>query len=137
MALPTHRFPDAQRVLVDALQPLIVDWMELTDDDRHVGIETPTNLDTVVPFVRVTVIGGTRDRLNASHRVDIDVFASTYQTSYDLADYIFEWLTGPPPGPTVFDRVDCDATPHEEPWGDNVRRFGATYQLVYRRRLAA
>lgn len=122
----TWRFPDVQRVLVDALTVFVA--ADRTD------IETPEDLQVRLPFVRVVRTGGGRNRLNDLATVEIDVFAGTYAQGEPLAESISQWLCGPPPPISVFDRVVCAVAPRELPWGDvNVRRFGATYQVVARR----
>lgn len=126
-----RRFPDVQRVLIAGLETLV--------GVGHVGVETPDDLDVRLPFVRVMRIGGPRDRLNDHATVDVDVFAASYTAAETLAETISEWLCGPPPGARELDRVDCDVAPRELPWsdGETLRRWGATYRAVTRRRLAA
>ncbi len=129
MTSPFRRFPDVQRLLVDELEAL-------AGADRT-GIETPTNLGDVLPFVRILRIGGFSDRLNDRSTVDVDVFASTYSAGELLAEQIRQHLVGPPPPVTVFDRIDCEIAPRELPWGDGtVRRWNATYAVTSRRYLS-
>lgn len=128
---PTRRFPDVQKLLVFGLEPL-------TGANRT-ATETPEDLESRLPFVRVMRTGGFRDRLNDSPTVDIDVFAATYTAAESLAEQIAEFLIGPPSGIREFDRVTCEVAPRELPWAEdnNVRRWAATYRVVTRRRLAA
>lgn len=122
----TWRFPDVQRVLVDALTVFV-------GPDRT-DIETPDDLQARLPFVRIVRTGGGRGRLNDLATVEIDVFAGSYAQAQPLAESISQWLCGPPPPIPVLDRVVCAVAPRELPWGDvNVRRLGATYQVVTRR----
>ncbi len=127
---PTRRFPDVQRLLVVGLEPLV--------GVGRTAVETPDDLEDRMPFVRIMRVGGGRDRLNDQPTVDIDVFAATYTAAENLAEQIAEWLIGPPSGIREFDRVTCEVAPRELPWVDDntVRRWGATYRTVTRRRLA-
>ncbi len=131
MTGPIWRFPDVQRVLVDALPALV--------GAGRVAARTPSNLAEVLPFVRVLRIGGGRDRINDYPTVDVDTFAATYAQAEELAELVDAWLVGPPPTPSAFDRVEVEVAPRELPWGDGttVRRFNATYRIVSRRRRAA
>ncbi len=100
------------------------------------GVETPVNLEDVLPFVRVLRVGGNRERFNDLAVVDVDAFAATYSAAQTLAEDIAEFLMGPPPGVPELDLVVCEVGPRELPWADDntVRRWGATYRLISRRR---
>jgi hypothetical protein len=126
-----RRFPD--------VQVLLVRHLEQTLGAGHVGIETPTDLDGALPFVRVRRVGGLSDLLNDFSTVDVDVFAGLYAAAELLAEQIRQDLVGPPPPLALLDRVSCVNAPRELPWGDGatVRRFGATYTAVARRHTAA
>lgn len=124
-----YRFPDVQKLLVADLETLA--------GAGHTGIETPVNLGDVLPFVRVRRIGGPSDRLNDYATVDVDVYEALYGDGELLAEQVRQYLCGPPPPIAALDRVDCETGPRELPWGDgNVRRWGATYHVVARRRAA-
>lgn len=136
MTGPFNVFPNVQRLLVVALEALV-------PSPEHTGIETPDDLTDPaagrMPFIRVLKGGGSRDHLNDEAIVDIDVFASTYTQAEALAEKVSAYLCGPPPPVAQFDRVDCDNPPQEFPWEDDgsatpVRRFGASYTVVTRRR---
>ncbi len=131
MPAPTRRFPDVQRLLVIGLEQVV--------GAGRTAVETPPDLELRLPFVRVMRIGGIRDRLNDLATVDVDVFAATYTAAQSLAEEVAEFLMGPPSGIREFDRVDCEIAPRELPWVDDntVRRWGATYRPVTRRRLSA
>lgn len=124
-----RRFPDVQRLLVADLQDIV--------GAGRVAIQTPDDMETNLPFVRVMRIGGGRSQLSDIATVDVDVFASSYTAAEALAEQIDEWLCGPPPGVALFDVVSCEVGPRELPWSDGVlvRRWGATYQVMTRRRL--
>lgn len=131
MTAPFYAFPDIQRLLVDAVAVLV-------PGIDHTAIETPPNLEQMLPFIRVRRGPGSRDRLNDIASVDIDVFASTYTEAEALAQKVAEFLCGPPPPVPALDRIDCDLPPQELSWDDDgstgLRRFGATYAVVSRRR---
>lgn len=125
---PYVRFPDVQRVLVEALATF--------PSVTATGVETPADWNGQLPFVRVLRVGGQSGRLNDSPVVDVDVFAETYTAAEDLAEGLRQYLVGPPPPIVLFDRTDCEVGPREIPWGDGtVRRFNATYRITSRRRL--
>lgn len=120
-------FPDVARVLVEDLETLA--------GVGHTGTQTPVDLAGVLPFVRVLRVGGGSDRLNDLPVIDVDVFADTYAAAELLAERIRQRLVGPPPAQPQLDRADCEVGPRELPWGDGqIRRFGATYTLITRRR---
>lgn len=129
MTTPLQRFPDAQRLLIDALVVLV------PSVDRT-GAETPANLADVLPFIRVRRAGGRRDLITDRATVDIDVFAASYTAGELLAERVALYLCGPPPPVAVFDRIECLIAPQELPWGDGrgVHRFGTTYSVSSRRR---
>lgn len=125
---PFYRFPDVQRVVVTDLTALV--------GAGRAAIETPPNLADLLPFVRVMRVGGFSDTLNDHAVIDIDVFAGTYNTGELLAEQVRQRLVGPPPPAAELDRVEVEVAPRELPWGDGaVRRWGATYRVVARRRL--
>lgn len=129
MTTPFLRFPDVQRVLVAGLEEFA--------GAGHTGIETPTDLNNLLPFVRIARTGGGSGRNSDVARFEIDVFAGTYLAAEQLAERIRQWLCGPPPGPFELDRVDCLIGPRELPWDDDglVRRWGAEYEALTRRRV--
>ena len=131
MSSPTRLFPDAVRVLVDDLTALA--------GDGHTGAQTPADLAGTLPFIRVTRFGGGADHVSDYPMVDVDVFAATYAAAQQLAEQVRARIVGPPPAAALLDRVVCEQGPHELPWGDDstVRRFGATYRVTTRRRIAA
>lgn len=122
----SRTFPDVVRLLVGAMEV----W---TAPDRT-GPETPDDLQTRMPYIRVMRAGGSRDRLNDYPTVSVDVFASSYSVAQALSEDIDQWLAGPPPPIPELDRVVHDVAPRQLPWGDErVFRFQAQYTVVTRR----
>lgn len=101
-----------------------------------VGIATPSNLTSLMPFVRVTRSGGPRDRVNDYARIAIDVFDSNYSRGHAMAETVASYLE---PGrlrlgAVLIDRVFVDAAPREvAPWAPGIFRFEAAYTVVSRR----
>lgn len=127
----TSRFPDVQRILVAGLEDLV--------GVGRAAVQTPDDLETRLPFVRVMRLGGGRTQISDVPSVDVDVFAGSYVAAEALAEQIDAWLCGPPPGPALVDHVVCESAPRELPWSDGiaVRRWGATYQVWTRRRVVS
>jgi len=101
-----------------------------------IGTVTPSNLNTSMPFVRVTRIGGGDTRITDTARVDVDAFGATRTVAYNLAEACRQRLISGPhvTAPGVLDSVTTDAGPHEVPWGDpTIRRFTASYSVSSRR----
>lgn len=124
-----RRFPDVQRLLVADLEDIV--------GAGHAGVQTPDDMETDLPYVRVMRIGGSRTWISDIATIDVDVFAGSYIAAEALAEQITDWLSGPPPGVALFDAVTCEVGPRELPWADGVRvrRWGSTFQVVTRRRL--
>lgn len=123
------------RLFLDVAQLIIVELESLLGAGRA-GVETPANLESVLPFARVQRIAGPRDRLNDLATVTVDVFAATYAVGEPLAEAVCAHLVGPPTPIDLLDRIDCEQGPVELPWGDSAdaRRWGATFLVVSRAR---
>ncbi len=129
--MPERDFPDEVALLVDALV------VHVDHNDTRTGAETPGDFTGRLPFIRARRGGGPSGQLEDQPTVDIDVFTTTYAEGIALAKAIRRWLMPPGRKPPIrwFDRVTCPSGPQELPWGDGVvRRFGATYEVVTRRR---
>lgn len=131
--VPDYRFPIVARTLA---QLLIAQQLSTTG---RVGSETPADLQTRMPFVRIDRIGGSSDWVNDYAVVDIEVFATTFVDAEQRAEYIRQYLVFADlpaiEGYGLLDRVECLTGPQELPWADDqVRRFGATYRITSRRR---
>lgn len=128
MAEIERLFPDVQALLVDDLA--------LFPGVTGTGTETPAELDTHLPFVRVMRGGGGTDRLNDYPLVDLDVFAASYAAGVLLARRIQNYLLGPPPPIWQLDRATCETGVHELPWSEDSggpRRFAMTFTFTARR----
>lgn len=102
----------------------------------RVVTRTPTELETQLPVVQVTRVGGASDRLHDRPRVDVNVFAATEDDAQTLAQTIRDALV---PGPVrtprgLLDRVRCEVGPNRVPYANpNVWYVTAAYQFVCRR----
>lgn len=128
MTSPTL-FPDVEVLLVGYLEGLVA-------NSDQVDTETPGDFTGLLPFIRVYRFGGFADRFNDFADIQLDVFAELRSVGFPLARQIQSLLMGPPPPIVLLDRVDCTVGPRELEWGDDntVRRWGATYRVVSRRR---
>lgn len=125
----TRRFPDAAAVLLDVIADLV-------GGPDATGTVAPADLRDRALFVRAVRVGGPDDGVTDLARVDVDVFAPTAKAARDAAEEIRERLTAPGPrraGTVVLDRVTTDVGPRELPWGDGIRRWGASYAVLARR----
>ncbi len=131
MAVTSPRFPDVQLLLADDLEALA--------GVGHTGVETPTDLASVLPFIRVVRTGGSSTRFSDRAMVDVDVFAGSYTAAETLAELVRQRLVGPPPSAALLDRVECTIAARELPWDDDglIRRWGGQYEVVTRRRVMA
>jgi hypothetical protein len=121
------RWPDINQVLRDLIGPLV-------DGVANVGPRTPADLNTRAKFVWVRRVDGGNDDFNDFPVFDVDVFAPQYTVAEPLAEAIRQLLDRRRPSTTI-DRIRCTIGPRELPWGDDlIRRFGATYEAVTRRR---
>lgn len=106
----------------------------------QIGSETPADLQSRLPFVRVVRIAGGSDLLNDYAQVDLDVFAGTSRAGQGLSEQIREYLSEPAPAyaaGALIDRIECLTAAIELPWADvRIRRYGATYRVVSRRQPA-
>ena len=102
-----------------------------------------TSLDDVeenLPYLRVSLVGGSGGRLNRVSVVDIEHFADTYAQAISQAEAFSAYLLGYPRSVkvgerlVVLDMVVETRPPVELPWDDSrIRRFAATYQISVRR----
>jgi hypothetical protein len=129
-------YPDIESLLIDLLA-----------DFGTVDTVTPADLATVLPFIRISRIGGTDDRITDTARVDVDCFQSTRVLVQTMAEGVRQHLIA---GPyvvlegAVIDRITTLSGPFEVAWGasgsrstsrgyDPIRRFTASYTVTARR----
>jgi hypothetical protein len=113
------------------------DYAEAVLGEGHAGSVTPANLQDVLPFARWKGVGGPRTQLEDSPRFDLDVWAATAVAAKSSIEALLTPLLDVGPiraAGVTLDQVLIDAGPRELPWADpNVRRWGATLQVVVRR----
>lgn len=105
------------------------------------ALDTPADLQKVVPLVQVQTIGGpSLDSFSGlvAATVSVDSFAADYTAASELAWTVDDGLHGSLPGTTIdgttFTRVRTLTIPGRRPWNDiAVRRYGTTYQIWLRR----
>lgn len=118
-------FPDVEAAL-----------LELLDDLATCGTVVPSDLDSRMPFVKVSRFGGGDDLISDTAFVDVDTFAVQRADAYTLAEQVRQRLISGPHVLTagVLDVVGTNTGPHEVPWANQgVRRFTAAYQVTTRR----
>lgn len=119
-------FVDPADVLCDVLAPF-----------GSTGRLTPPDLAVQLPFIRVTLVGGSDDRVTDSATVDVDVFHTSITTAMVLAAQVRQALIDQSPhvvGAAVLDACFTVARPRWLPYGTpNVTRVVATYRVTSRR----
>ncbi len=130
MADPGLRdFPNIYRLLALAV------YAPLVGGEEHVGTQTPDNLETLLPFVRVNRMGGGRTQLIDYPSVDVSLFVPVAETDgWDLASQLAGVvMTKPYPHPAL-DLVDCPVGPRFLPWrNEEIRHWGWTYEIQTRK----
>jgi hypothetical protein len=124
----SFEFPD--------VEALLLGWLETVVAADRVNTESPDDFAGLLPFVRAYRFGGSTSTFSDFSSVQIDVFSMLRSEGLPLARSIRDSLIGPPPPVAGFDRVECNGSPVELPWADDkqVRRWGASYRIVCRRR---
>jgi hypothetical protein len=121
------QWPDVEECLCDLLADL-----------GTTGEETPADLQSSLPFIRVTRTGGADDRLvTDSATVSIDVFAADRGTARALAETIRQRLLNDLPAATAHGVIDYAATSvaaiQSPPTDtDNLRLAVASYRVSAR-----
>ncbi|MER7922181.1 hypothetical protein ABTY96_03420 [Streptomyces sp. NPDC096057] len=99
------------------------------------GAETPDDLETQLPVIRIERGGGADDRFSGHSRVFVDVFAATADEARTLSNALRDallFLRGPVNG-AVIRNVRCDSGPSRLPWANEaIHRRGATYTVSLR-----
>ncbi|MEU1200114.1 hypothetical protein ABZ446_28365 [Streptomyces sp. NPDC005813] len=116
------------------IEAVLNPWAEETFD-VFAGAETPADLETRLPVVRIERGGGADDRFTEHPRVFVDVFAATADEARTLANNVRDALIalrGPIHGAVIRD-VRCDSGPSRQPWANEaVHRRGAAYTVSLR-----
>lgn len=100
------------------------------------GTKVPDDVETLEKFVRIARGPGSDDMITDSPTVDVETFATTYNTAADLAEDVRQWfhaLAGRKVGGVLVDRVRTVLAPE---WIDYrnpaTNRFVASYRLEFR-----
>lgn len=117
------------------IEAVLAPWLGSVIPDSQYGAETPPDLETRLPFIRVERLGGADARFRAHPRVVVDVFAATADearaTSTAVRDALLV-LRGEVRGAVVSD-VRCDSGPSRQPWSNSeIHRRGAVYTVTFR-----
>ncbi|MFE0326334.1 hypothetical protein ACFW08_05895 [Streptomyces sp. NPDC058960] len=116
------------------IEAVLAPWAEATTGVFSAA-ETPADLETRLPVIRIERIGGADDRFSHAPRVAVDVFAATADEARTLANNVRDallFLRGPVNGAVIRD-VRCDSGPSRLPWASEAaHRRGATYTVSLR-----
>lgn len=116
------------------VEAVLAPWAEATFGVFSAA-ETPADLETRLPVIRVERGGGGDERFTDHPRVFVDVFAATADEARTLANRVRDallFLRGPVNGAVIRD-VRCDSGPARQPWANEaVHRRGATYSVSLR-----
>lgn len=138
----TKPYQDVEVALLDwldqyvAASPLVSGITTYDAAKRYVDTQTPSNLQDVLPFFRLSLVTGSDNGVTDYSVVDLDVFADSRDAAYALSEDIRSRLTGRSHriGTFRLDRVLTEEKPRRLPWEDtNIRRYGATYRVSARR----
>jgi hypothetical protein len=114
------------------LEAELTTWVRNTFDVNSCT-ELPPDLTSVLPVVQVEIIGGFGGPFGDSPRVEIDVYAGSYEAAKDLAYVVHEALTilHGTVGQAVITAVRCDSVPARRPYDttSGLRRVGASYTV--------
>jgi hypothetical protein len=104
---------------------------------RQLGLkactELPPALETLLPVVQFTRLGGPDGRFTESPGVDVDVYAATYDEAKAIARQVrdgLRQLRGAQPSGAQVQSVRVDSGPSRRPTENPaLRRVGATYTV--------
>lgn len=136
-------FPDTEAITCRRLAGLVGGL-------THVGLATPSDLQSRMPFVRVTRYGGSDDDVTDRAAIDVDVYAPTRSVARRVAEQVRDLLTAhpwrdvaPDGAASVIDGVDTITGPFQPPAGldsqvddpsvRQVVRYTAAYSVRARR----
>lgn len=122
-------YPDVEAAVIELL----------TGHGATVDVETPADLNGNLPFIRVTQNGGNEDRITATARIGVDVFAASRTAAKTLADDIEQILIAFPHtlSNCVLDEVTAATRPSIVPWNNTSLRLSAATYVVTARRAPA
>lgn len=124
-------FVDAEKAVLQLLADLVA--------AHCIDTETPKDLASRLPFIRVESLGGQSTQWEDSPRIDVDVFGPrlTRSVGWDLVRACQARLLSFPhliPGVGVIDSVSVDGDPNETPWQNTqIRHFTSSYKVTVRR----
>lgn len=127
--------PSGGRLVID-VEALLVTWLEASIEDITASTETPSDLDTRLPWLLVRRVGGPYDGYRLDQpTVDIAVYDSTAPAASAIAAQVqvllHEQLARNKTGTVVVSRVQTVTGPHWVPYDNpNMRRYEATYRLT-------
>lgn len=115
------------------IEAVLNPWAEALTGAKA-GAETPPDMETELPRIRIERGGGGDDQFTGHPRVLVDVFAATADEARTLANTLSAALIalrGPVNG-AVIRSVRCDSGPSRLPWANEaVHRRGATYTVSF------
>lgn len=120
-------WPDPNEVLWSLLEGLT---------DHEVVTSLPADLAAALPLIRSRRVGGGADRISSTPRVDVEVYAGTYDEAMTLAQAAEQLVIGPrrSTGQGLIDRAETEVGPSERTYPNPaVHLVAATYRLVLRR----
>lgn len=134
----TVGWPSVPKVLVDA----IGERFDCYTATRFPGPQSPDgDVQAIVAsghgVVRITRLGGPRDRVTDQGRIAVDVIHADEALAEDLAEEIATWLVDTRPirgAGLMLDGATVEVSPHEVPYPDpSVSQFSAIYLTSARR----
>lgn len=118
-------FPDLEAAVI-----------ELVSDLAMADVKTPSELDSVLPFIRVARIGGNDDFFTDVGRLDVDTFSDQRTVASLLSRQVQQRLIRGPHvlSTCVIDTVTTDVAPNAVPWANpSLVLFTASYRITARR----
>lgn len=118
-----------------SIEPVLAAWLN-TQLSIPVVEQLPFNTTFTLPLISVERLSGSDSTLTLDEAsIDVDVFASTRDSSRNIAELVREALrlrfTGYTSSRLTITRVETVSGPAPLPWSNEaVWRFGATYRIV-------
>ncbi|MFI6510135.1 hypothetical protein ACIBCT_21225 [Streptosporangium sp. NPDC050855] len=117
------------------IEAVLIAWLEASVD-VSASTETPSDLDSQLPWVQVVRTGGGYDGFRRDQpTVDVAVFAASGPAAFALASQIqyrlHEEFASHAPVGAVISRVETSTGPHRVPYDNpGMRRYEASYRFV-------